>query len=686
MTVKPDYAQSLPEPTRVRALLQRVIEWYSARDALINRYRLAIDGKNPIAAPTSLQYKVVVKHSFRLQSIRNEKRSRYRALPEFKVIPMEKRRDVRLRQKADDLELALNVAVENMETTSGDPVWSHVCDDVIMLDAGVERIERAPAAFWPEISVLDKKGQNALMRRQVPKEDGSVVRLFEDGDLYEKHKDDYLKQAGIPLKTTWVPLERFYPVFEGGTMVECFEVEERSLREVKSNPLFKTDFLSGYSTGSDGGLSQKVVVLHYSNQIVHAYYALGPTSQLRNAWPDIRKTSEFALGEPILLHSYNHGLGRPIYNYVTGRGGGWKGGGSRAEGTMFALLELSQDLDELNSQVATYARNVMWPTRLVKYSRESRAGDEALPTPMKIPEGGTVAIWSDESIENMTQVFQDFQLAEWLQKTTIDQMNALAGSPALFGERQPGINTGYHQQLQLTQAEHLDSQIESALAQGAKNRALIMLGHVQQMGEKCYVTAHSKDSKGRISGKYICIDPDDLDPMPQLAVKVRDPKPTDLLLASQVFTQMTQIRPGHGTPAVDDAYALENFMGVEDPGEIDRRKREQDMRNKLWAGPLLVQKMGEKLGLAMAQGQAQTVTPEQAAGASPGFQGAIQQINQSGEPQAQGGISPENATAQAEMPESGAGGALAGVGGGLAPGQPQPAQTAGRGRQLLRGT
>jgi hypothetical protein len=35
-------------------------------------------------------------------------------------------------------------------------------------------------------------------------------------------------------------------------------------------------------------------------------------------------------------------------------------------------------------------------------------------------------------------------------------MNALAGSPVLYGERQPGVNTGYHQQIQQNQAKHLD--------------------------------------------------------------------------------------------------------------------------------------------------------------------------------------------------------------------------------------
>lgn len=688
-----DYAQSLPDPNTLRAMLEQQLELYRSRDDLILRFRDALEGRNPIKVPQSTQYKAVATHGYHLQSAFNEKAARYRRVPEYSWLPIGREKSKRI--EADRFERALNGIMETMELQSDTPVWKSVTEDVITLDAGVERIERAPAAFWPEISVYDKEGRNALMRQRAETDeldefgDRKLIHLFEDGDLYEKHKDEYLKQAGVPIRSVWVPLERFYPVFEGGTLVECFEVEERSLRSVLANPLFDTSALASYSLGQDGGLSQKVVILHYCNQRKHAYYALGPSDRLYRAWPTLTKTSSLPMGQPILLHEYEHGIGRPIYNYVGGRGGSWRGGSSRQEGVMKAILELNQDADEVRSQIATYIRNVLWPTRVMKYSREARGADESLPKAPAIPEGGTIAMWSDESLENVTQSLPDFRLAEWHYNTIKNQIGELAGAPSLFGLREPGVNTGYHQQLQISQAEHLDAQLEASLTRGAINRALLVLEHIKCMGEKVYSHYHSKDSKGRMTAEYLFIDPARLDPMPQLSAKVRDPKPADVLSAMQAVTQATTMRPGHNDPLMDDETALELFLGLEDTSEVERRKLEQKFRRELMATPNLMQEMVRRLGLELASRGGGVISQQDAMDASPAFQQAAQQMNVSGEAAAMGGVSPMNLDRQiqgqeAQLPEDGAAGLLTGVGGGVAPGQPQPAQTFGRGRALIQ--
>ena len=100
------------------------------------------------------------------------------------------------------------------------------------------------------------------------------------------------------------------------------------------------------------------------------------------------------------------------------------------------------------------------------------------------------------------------------------------------------------------------------------------------------------------------------------------------------------------------------------------------------------QEIGKALGLALAEQTAPgPTTTEDATDASPGFQGAIKQVNESGESAAMGGVTPNNLITQAQgrvASKDGAGGLLTGLGGGVAPGNAQPAQTFGRSRQILR--
>ncbi len=81
--------------------------------------------------------------------------------------------------------------------------------------------------------------------------------------------------------------------------------------------------------------------------------------------------------------------------------------------------------------------------------------------------------------------------------------------------------------------------------------------------------------------------------------------------------------------------------------------------------------------------------------ASPAFQQAAAEMNQSGEAAAAGGVQPANLAAQIDgrrMAESrtrdgaGTGGILQGVGGGLPTGAPQPMQVMGRTAQVMQGS
>lgn len=674
---------NLPSPTQLRSMVGTLLDRYSKRDRLIMRMRQALEGKNAIKVPKSVQFKAVPAHTYRLNAIFNEKASRYKDNPEVKIIPIGRAGKVSKtnRDDGEEIEKGTNAAIYQIDVQGSERVWPRITWDLHVADAAVEKWVRAPNAWWPK-----------LIPYKIDPDDpespdtNDLLMAYSDPKLYEKAKEEYKRGCGIPITRMHVPIERFYPVFEGPMLIEGFEFSERSLRSVMNNKLFDTSVLAGYGPGADGGLSQQVVIMEYSNPVWHAYYALGPASYGGNTeWPQITQTKSLSMGQPILLHAYKHGLGEPVYNYYIGRGGGWLSNNSWMEGVMEALLDLNQQADELNSQLATLIRNTSWPTRAVFYDKEARAADEGPPKAPAIQEGEMIALFSTEKIENIMQSLPDYRLAEWQYEQVVQRMNELAGSPALFGERSPGVSTGYHQQLQLTQAEHLDSQLEAALSRGVIQGIQKMFKHIRAMNEKVYVFASEKNQS---SGQYICIDPTKLDPIPQLGAKVRDPRPTDLLSAAQTFIQLTSIRPGHNTPAVPDNWAREELLGIHNPEDMERDIMEQGFREAVSnpaTNPLIVQEIMQRLGMELAKRQQSALTPGDVSGSSPAFQQAVSMMNgPGGEAPMMGGVSPGSANAQVEA-KSGAGGLLKGVGGGLAPGAPQPAQTYGRGRQIMRG-
>lgn len=689
-----NYGHELPDAPTLSALLQRVIEIYTKRDSLILKLRQHLEGNNPIKVPQTMQLKGVATHTFHLNAIFNEKTSRYRPEPEIKCIPVTKGTSPgnTIRKNAAELEKAINVARYTLGTADADAVWSHVVEDVHLYDAGVEKYLAIPKQKWPDIVPARyriKDDETGEEYDEDEAKDEIQRRLEAEGrytdEEYQKEKDAYLHDAGIAIMRAWVPLERFYPVFEGNTMVECFEVEERSLRSVLSNPLFDCTSLRGYDLGKDKGLTTKVVILHYCNKGKYAYYCLGPSTNSRN-WPTLTQTKSLHLGQPVLLHSFDHNLGRPLYNYVPGRGGGWKDGNSRMEVVMNAVLQLNQDQDDLYSQLNTFIRNTAWQTRVVKFSRESRGPDEGLPPAPKIPEGGMIPLWADENIESLMQNLPSFQLAEWSFETREKIISQLVGSPVVYGQRQPGVETGYHQQIQQTAAEHLDAQLESCLSAGAVNGTQIFLEQIRDLGEKVYVQNIVEGKNGKSHAEYVCIDPKALNPMPMLSAKVRDPRPIDLLPAVQAALQL--VTPGaDGESLTSRNYVRENILNIQDPDEDVRQQRRERLENQLWSGPMVIQELGKRLGMALvANSSPASPSPETAGAASPAMQQAVKNVNESGETEAMGGVPPGDLVAQAEgRVASGAGGALMGRGGGPAPGAPQQPQVNANTQRLLQG-
>src|SRR6185312_4711343 len=152
-----NYALDLPDTNQVKNLLRDSLELYERRNALIMRSRRSLLGQNPIKAPTLTQYKIQPQHTYFLLAAVNEKVSRFEDLPEIKVTPVGISSQARSRSTM--LEHATNRMHELTEEQSGGMVWSRQIFDAILTDGGVARIERAPAANWPEITMLvDKDG------------------------------------------------------------------------------------------------------------------------------------------------------------------------------------------------------------------------------------------------------------------------------------------------------------------------------------------------------------------------------------------------------------------------------------------------------------------------------------------------------------------------------------------------
>lgn len=668
----PDYQFDLSSPSEIREQLSAAVDQWRYRNDLIRATQEILTGKNSIKAPQSAQYNIATAHSFYLLASVNEKAARFLDRPRIAVVANGVSQSAR--DHATKVEHWVNEAFSQLDKNSGSSVWGAVTRDALCFDLGVERIERAPAAFWPEIAVLDEEGKSKLMR------------VYEDAKEFEKAKDAYLKRAGLPIRSVYVSPESYLPIYEGPTPVQEFQVEQRSLRSVMRNKLFNTDQLATYPKGRDGGIKTQVTILHVVNSTHHAYYALAPSTRTYDgtSWPRADSPDMMSIGEPVLLYAYEHGLGRSIYNVVAGRFSGYRNQQDWVEGAVLqALIDLNQDMDELLSQAFTVHRATSWKTPVAYYDPELRGADGGMPKPPQIQEGEPIAMWTTERLGSFYEVTQN-PMFESLWDKFSGRISELSGSSVLYGDRAPGVETGYHQELQISQAEHLDEKIEEHFAAGAVNRAELIIEHSKKLGEKVYVTPIEKDTRGRYFGTPIALSANDVPVMPTMAAKVRGTSPLNVVANLRAVLDATMVRPGHERPLYDDQTALEQFMGEEAPEEIGAKIDIQNEKKKLLDSGILTQHISRKVNMMLVQEGTPTVTPEMAANADPALLQTLGGMNAQGAPTTAGGIDPrilEALTAGQQMagvpsagPTSGLGvmSPFNGRGGGTPIGTPQP--------------
>ncbi len=621
--------------TELRFALTGLIDYWKDRNTYIAKVREALEGANPIVVPTNTHYQAQTVHLYSLTSILNEKISRYLSQPSYQVI-IDDPTDTEEVDKSSRLEKALNVASYEMERLGDGDVWNRVIIDAILLDEGVEKIECAPAAFWRELVDDNSKGAERY-------------------PMQSTKRDQYKKQKGLPLRKLYVPLENFLPSYDGPTLDFSFELEGRTLYSCKKNKLFAKDAFDNVSDDTAGGRNTIVPIWHYCDDEYYAYFTTASNGIATTSTSKSLKIEEIGISELKPLYIYRHGIGRSIYNPVAGRFGGWKTSTNRIEGVNKGVLSLNQLRDELASQMYTNIRATKWQTFKFIVNPELRGvspGSDP-PAPPAISEGGYLPLFDGEDLIPIVSAQED-PSAMFMLDLSEKQMYNLGGSPVLFGQRQPGVDTGYHNAQQVSQAEHLDEKVEQHAVQGAIIEATIMLLHVRNLGEKtwCHYTQKIGNTT-RKSGEYVYLDPDDLDPLPRIDARVRKPRPIDFIASIRAGRDASDERQGKG-PLLSTQTIRTEILARESPDEEEALVRIESEKNKLLASGVISNQIAMRLNLSLASKTPQP-SGEQVAGANSAVLGAVQQLA-GGQAAGAGGINPDTLAGTSQklnMPDGG---------------------------------
>ncbi len=583
-----NYATALPTNEQFVGRFREAVRMWAPRNRLIKLVREMIEGKNKIPVPKRGLYTPRITRSYLLAGSINEKRARFMNYPQISVIP--DGIGVSHQENASELERAFNQAMMEIDRNGGSDTWDRVVTDALALDEGVELIERAPAAFWPELVVDDTTGRCKL------------EMIYQDQEAFKKAREEYKKIRGAPMRSVYVPLESFFPIWEGPNLVEAFHVEYRSLRSVLSNKLFrpeaKVNLASAYAVQQDGGMSTQIMIIRYANQWWYGYYAALPAHQVGRERQNVGEITLESVSNVTLLHAYEHGLGRLPYNVVPGRFGGWRNGRNGIEPVMNALCELNQAADILLSQVATNVGARAWPNLKFMLNPEFRTSNTpSAPKPPVIEDGVPLALYIGEDVAPIFRSEPD-PMAQWLYAQIVRQFEQIAGSRTVYGGREPGVDSGYQHNLQITQSEHLDEKIEMNLSKAVIERCEIIASHIKAMGESVWFATEDVDRKHeRKAIRYIQLKPDDLYPMPRMDARVRKPNPIDFLVALRAARDASADRYGPGTQLLSDETIYEQILNIEEPDAEMRKIWMQNIRHRLFTSDYVINRITDRLNM-----------------------------------------------------------------------------------------
>lgn len=655
------YTLDLPSPEKLRTLWLDVVAQDKQRMDIIRDLREHINGLNKIPVPNAVGFKAEPQHAYLLRNANTAKASRFRHFPEYMVAPQYNKRgniEPAEEKRASLIEKWHARLGEQWEQQSS--VWQRMVEDSISYFVAGERIECAPASDWKDVIQLEDDFKTGMY----PYEEKA----------YNEAREKTKRSAGVPIRSIHVPPDALHWIREGNTTTEVFEVERRDLRAVISNPLFAdSDFVKNIRS-DEVKLSQKLTVLHYSNHVYHAYYALAPSgsASLRDRFPTGEELSRDAAGQPMLLYSYEHGIGRCIYNIIWGPRGPWDGNVDDMLGRLAALRDLSADADKYKTWLATAARRLGLPTYQQTFDRDQRVDTtDSRPKPIEVEEGGMISLWKGEEIRIIPNNF-DIATLQYAYRDTEDKFHAMAGVQSRYGIHQEGAATGYHEAFLLQQSQSTERAQEIALKHGAEGRADIVNRYIKYRIEEEVPIAHSElRPGGRTAYQYIAIGPKELDPMPIMTATVIAPTPQDFNKA--LANAQNALRPvdGTGRPIMDRQTVGTQILQIQNYDEVERRIDIEQQEAIAMQSPAFTNRIIELMMTQLAKDEAQKASPEQFMNADPALMQVGDMAAQTGETAPMGGMSPDTAMGLANA--SG----MQGVGGGMPEGMAQPQQVMG---------
>lgn len=673
-----------PDPEYIAESIPELFEIYEERNEWIERMRMHVNGTNKIQVPTDTPYTVMPVRMMSLRAALNERLARFLPAPKYRVTPPGWSNPAQ--EYASELEHATNELIYWVRRWNDD--YGRTISDVLTFEGGAMRWEPNAMAAWPRLMV-DIDGEDDITRSvEVDEDEDEKEVMKKKAAAREKYKQS-LGNDSLPKLFThsYVPYECYYPFPETGAPKEVIEIEFRSVRKILDNKLFSQesrDLLRHALTENRVSLRDVAPIVRYCNCHVYAYYLIPEVFKPSKDTTLVKMlTDRFKERAPqgmALLYYYEHNAGIPLYSNWAGSEGGWTtGSNENLIGKLRALAELNTARDELASQEFTGIKNTMWPRMVIKQNEDRPAQPLADNDPRKIATNGSgnIHLYSGEEIAPMIQS-QENPLLRGFKSDVIEGISKLTGAPGLFGMHQSGVEGGFQEATLLQQADSQFARTEANIVTAAVNDIIILLSLIRAIDEKVWVRVEAETPEGRKYYKSICIDPEQLEPMPVIDAMVKAPPAADQRQQLANYAAATADITGPGTAAMDRNTAREQYLNIEQPDEMEMRVLLQAIMDQV-APERLAQEIGKKYDFMTVEEQkalanSVNMDPMAALTADPALAAQMGAFNNAAPP-------PGEAMMETPLMPNAAG--TQGMGGGPITGLAQPGQTEGRIDQIM---
>jgi len=676
-----------PDPAYIAEALPDLFEHYRVRNQWIDTMRDHINGLNKIELPEDTRFTVKKIHMMSLRAAHNERKARFLQTPKYRVTPPGPSDPAQA--YASRLERATNEVFFWLRRGNDD--FGRVISDVLTVEGGAMLWEANSAAAFPRL-IVGQDGHDDITRGMPdgdPDDEKSLAKAHKDKvEARERYKQSLGDEAIKKLFThSHVPYECFYPFPDSDVMSEVVHIEFRSVRKILENGLFSEEArgrLRELATNGYISIRDVAPIIRYCNRETYAYYLVPKVMKQGKSMTLIKQFIQEhgqTAPEVLFLYGYDHDAGVPLYTHYVGSEGGWNDGDNDyLVGKLRSLEELNTARDDIASQEFSNIRNRSWPVMVTKTSLERPAQPLNDKDPRQIKPRGTkdIDLYEGEEIAPMPMNQMDPMLPGF-KADLVESLAKLTGAPGLFGIHQSGVDGGFQESTLLTQAESTFARTADNIVTAAVNDVYVFYSLVKSIGEKLWVRKETKSQDGRKYFETLCIDPKQLDPMPVMDASVKAPAVADQRQQLANYAAATADITGPGTAAMDRIEARENYLGVEQPDEMETRVTLQSIKDQI-APQIIAEEIKKKYNFLSVEEQKQIVD---AANLDAGAMLA-------GDPNAAldlgafaGAMPPPGTPPPAEAPLMPNPGGTQGATGGLPYGVAQPGQTEGRIDQIL---